>query len=675
MGHDPHEAVAAVTLGRWSWMTGPHAHHRRPGARWLTMLMLVGSLVIGPVADAQETSGPTEQAATSEPASLDIRPAAAESESDNVRTSTINIELTAPTSDQQPAAQATEIPFDQLAETDSDGDAIPDSFDNCPWNSNAGQEDNDGNGVGNACEGLSAQDPTPEPDYDADGIPDASDNCWKMANPGQQDGDGDGLGNGCDEGSAPYIIGDPNDFAAERAIEDAVVIAAGEDISAEAAEPPPPLVEPTVAPDAGISGSTGDGGGDRGERDREDRQNRGDTGEAAPSGDSGQSDASSGAGETPVERGDRPRRNPDLTEPSGPVDPPPDNTRRMGQERTALESVVRIDSGLEKVGDPTATPVVDTTPVTYSDMPTATPLSDPGDGPPPTALAERTSDPVAVGEAPVPVEEGTVLDMGTRKRRERATPTPNPVASPAGAATSRGAQDASTAEAGGQVIETADPGDGIPTVEPTTVPTSPTPEATPAGKGGSKKRDRAPAPADENTIPWQADADFRGGVALVTTEPIAGTEDDAIFQTQRVGDDLERGESFVYAIPVPEDGIFRVRLYFAEVEIGIGESPRKSKGKRVFNVDAEGERALQDLDIAAEVGPATALVKMFDVEVDDGTLELEFIAEKGQPSVAAIEVLLPQPVKDEAPKRGRDRNAAMPSDRRAITRSGRLRRQ
>ena len=69
MGHDPHEAVAAVTLGRWSWMTGPHAHHRRPGARWLTMLMLVGSLVIGPVADAQETSGPTEQAATSEPAS------------------------------------------------------------------------------------------------------------------------------------------------------------------------------------------------------------------------------------------------------------------------------------------------------------------------------------------------------------------------------------------------------------------------------------------------------------------------------------------------------------------------------------------------------------------------------------------------------------------------------
>ncbi|MFM8593018.1 MAG: malectin domain-containing carbohydrate-binding protein, partial [Chloroflexota bacterium] len=192
---------------------------------------------------------------------------------------------------------------------------------------------------------------------------------------------------------------------------------------------------------------------------------------------------------------------------------------------------------------------------------------------------------------------------------------------------------------------------------------------------GTKRRDRASATAESEDAPWSADSDFRGGTVVITNEPIAGTEKDALFQTQRAGDGLARGESFVYAIPVPEDAIFRVRLYFAEVEYGVGESPKKSKGKRVFNVDAEGERALQDLDIAAEVGPATALVKMFDIEVDDVTLELEFIAEKAQPTLAAIAVLIPRSAEQKPPSRKNDRGAVPPGEPRERFRRARLRRQ
>jgi hypothetical protein len=58
---------------------------------------------------------------------------------------------------------------------DSDADGVGDVCDNCPLNSNPGQQDSDGDGVGDAC-----------------------DNCPLNANPGQQDTDGDGVGDVCD---------------------------------------------------------------------------------------------------------------------------------------------------------------------------------------------------------------------------------------------------------------------------------------------------------------------------------------------------------------------------------------------------------------------------------------------------------------------------------------------
>jgi len=82
---------------------------------------------------------------------------------------------------------------------DSDGDGWMDIDDNCPVTSNTDQADIDGDGVGDVCD-----------DSDGDTIMDSLDNCRILANTDQADIDGDAIGDFCDDSDVSSIDGSPN---------------------------------------------------------------------------------------------------------------------------------------------------------------------------------------------------------------------------------------------------------------------------------------------------------------------------------------------------------------------------------------------------------------------------------------------------------------------------------
>ena len=92
------------------------------------------------------------------------------------------------TTDQGSAFSTAAIDTDNTTLPDSDGDGIPDLYDNCPAVSNPDQANQDTDPEGNAC----------DDDDDGDGIPDLEDNCPNIPNADQTDADGDRQGAACD---------------------------------------------------------------------------------------------------------------------------------------------------------------------------------------------------------------------------------------------------------------------------------------------------------------------------------------------------------------------------------------------------------------------------------------------------------------------------------------------
>ena len=116
---------------------------------------------------------------------------------------------------------------------------------------------------------------------------------------------------------------------------------------------------------------------------------------------------------------------------------------------------------------------------------------------------------------------------------------------------------------------------------------------------------------------------------------IANTALDQVYLTERSTN--QNLQSFGYNIPLT-NGEYEVRLHFAEIYFGATGGGAGGSNKRVFSVTAEESPILTAYDINAQVGPMTAVVETFNVQVTDETLNLSFSASVNQPKVSAIEI-------------------------------------
>jgi len=136
---------------------------------------------------------------------------------------------------------------------------------------------------------------------------------------------------------------------------------------------------------------------------------------------------------------------------------------------------------------------------------------------------------------------------------------------------------------------------------------------------------------DGNGDLWSADYGYNTGNTFSTTDPISGTTDDVLYQTERW--DSSTSPELMYSFSVP-NGDYVVNLYFAEIYSGTA-----GVGLRVFDVNIEGQSVQNDLDIYSEVGFETALMKSYNVTVADGVLNIQLLHQTENPKICAIEII------------------------------------
>jgi hypothetical protein len=139
--------------------------------------------------------------------------------------------------------------------------------------------------------------------------------------------------------------------------------------------------------------------------------------------------------------------------------------------------------------------------------------------------------------------------------------------------------------------------------------------------------------------PWCADTAFAGGKSSANNGlgPVAGTVDDELYETGRTGTTAVP-DHFSYSIPLL-GGDYLVQLHFAEIYWGAPGGAPGGVGKRVFDVTLEGQLVLDDYDIFADVGAATAVVHAYHRTVMDGSLDIAFDSSVDRPTVSGLEVI------------------------------------
>ncbi|WP_324678205.1 malectin domain-containing carbohydrate-binding protein [Hymenobacter sp. GOD-10R] len=131
---------------------------------------------------------------------------------------------------------------------------------------------------------------------------------------------------------------------------------------------------------------------------------------------------------------------------------------------------------------------------------------------------------------------------------------------------------------------------------------------------------------------FTADQYFSPSRTGANSGPIAGTTDDALYQTERFEG------AFGYSLRVP-NGTYQVVVHFAELYW-------TQPGQRIFDVRAENQLVLDNYDILKKVAPFTATTETFSVVVTDGVLNLDLSALESDggrdaAKLSALEVLAP----------------------------------
>lgn len=133
---------------------------------------------------------------------------------------------------------------------------------------------------------------------------------------------------------------------------------------------------------------------------------------------------------------------------------------------------------------------------------------------------------------------------------------------------------------------------------------------------------------------WMPDTFYSGGQTSIHKDDVTGTPDPDLYAGERYG-------NFSYAIPTDTRDFYTVTLHFAEVYWGSPQAQAGSgAGSRIFNVNCNGVRLLENLDIYREVGRLRAMTKTFHHLKPNaqGKLILSFEPVVNYASVYAIEV-------------------------------------
>lgn len=137
----------------------------------------------------------------------------------------------------------------------------------------------------------------------------------------------------------------------------------------------------------------------------------------------------------------------------------------------------------------------------------------------------------------------------------------------------------------------------------------------------------------ENRL-WSADRYVHNGVLVERHDPVAGTNDEALYQGERFG-------NFAYTIPVAMNSRYTVTMKFCEAWFGEGRPAGAGAGSRIFDIGFNGRILLGGFDVFKEAGSLKALDKTFKgLEPNtQGKLVFSFTPSKNYAMINAIEIM------------------------------------